>query len=261
MRTVIAVILAAVLAGCATPDDVGGDGPADAPGAPDASDGGDAGDAGLDAMLCWLDCFPYVHCHGDLLSHEPAASWHGECGHEPSCPAPEQITCTEGCRGEVSYLWALQFGDYQWLCAPVRRAEVGQGCATDDDCHPTYAIPVSTDLLRQEYLRCAPGGCEVAPAPVVDGYFLLCDATITITVPGPVWVEDPGRGAGAVCIQATDACDRQAASITCDGDWVCPQGSYCDRDLPHVDGLDHGVGVCRPGPHQWLQASQLPCPA
>ena len=208
---------------------------------------------------CHLDCFGGATCTAGVIHV------YGFGARPVACDAPivanacdkSTVTCALGCRAEVTVGGGPNSSGsdpYAWLCLAETPARVGDACVTDDDCHPTFAIPDSGGNLRQTYLRCdGASTCEVASPPTVTGYGEPC-------APGPVVSFDvtwtAGATAGDVCLAVDRGCLRTFASRTCAGDWDCPQGSRCDDTIPHAGGAA-GTGVCHP--RAMLEAADLPC--
>jgi hypothetical protein len=185
----------------------------------------------------------------------------------PNCPpvssAPPAV-CASGCLVEFttaqSY-WGVPHSVYDpaVFCAETPEARVGDPCTTFSEglvkeCLPTRAqVDANGVVIGQTYLACGVSTCASRPPPIVPEYLAPCPTDV---------VEQHGGnnvngivGAGThLCLLAWDAVTQTTKSgktISCLGDWECPQDALCD---------DLGVsffGACKPGPRGVLTPAML----
>lgn len=151
------------------------------------------------------------------------------------------------------------------LCDTTTYAAVGDACdLTSHPCLPTHAtVGPDGTVIGQTYLTCDSGTlkCVAAPAPIVTGYLEACDAATiarygTTGVNGAV-VVDPSTD--QACMLAWDAAAgaiTSGSTITCVGDWQCPEGALCDDRIAPLAN-DAAVAVCKPGPRGLLTPAML----
>lgn len=169
-------------------------------------------------------------------------------------------------------LWDLA-GSPEALCAETPEAKVGDACDPGERQLTTFVLPSKSCLptrarlaadgtvLGQSYLQCVSGTCQAASAPVVTRYLEACDSALVaqyamMNVNGVV-AEAPAVNREA-CLLAWDGTEtRSGVTMTCVGDWQCPEGSLCDDQMTMLKPATSPVAVCKPGPRGTLTAAMF----
>jgi hypothetical protein len=199
-------------------------------------------DATPDATCPIWDCQAHEGCSDGFASSTGGTDTDGWCVYEDPCGPPSGVTCGLGC--DVEGVWYdSPTVDPAALCTDTPTRQIGDPCDETGQCLPTRAIVQPDGSVFQQYLQCGAGGCEAAPEPVVPDWLAPCASITAAPSPGFVGVTTSAEG---LCLvqDVPGTCLATAHTITCHGDWECPQGASCDL----LDGT-HGdqPGTCRPG--------------
>jgi hypothetical protein len=202
---------------------------------------------------CWSS---NLWCEGGVV-----ISWYG--GDNVPCDSECQYDehfCAEGC--DVEFPVGALGSPPEWFCRETPAAQVGDPCAPLL-CLPTRAVTQPDGSVLQTYLECdgASLECIAVPPPSVNGYMDACPSEAAQF--GGEGVAGVAAGGGHLCLIAWDiglGASRHGQTITCVGDWECPQGSSCDDavvTLPYGEAFE---AVCRPGPRGAPLVVHLPPP-
>ena len=188
-------------------------------------------DAGRPVDDCHTDCFGFLEC-GD---GEVSGGWTRVV---PGCEWPldatcrtEFYSCAEGCRldGRLSLRSPVFEPPLVLLCEESRpRAELGDACASDDDCRAT-AVWRPGSRPEHTYLRCGDAGACGEREPPSDPDFMT-PCTPPYERAGAF--EDEACSGGWCWVRTDDGCaDRYRAGCTvaCTDDWECPPTARCDE--------------------------------
>ena len=213
---------------------------------------------------CDLSDYDNVTCLNGLVYYELATG----------CSAQAETEtfhrCSAGCAVQAMSRAGAQAAplanDLAAFCSDTRAAQVGDACDDATPCLPTRAtLAADGTVTGQEYLTCGEGKCIAAAAPDVPEYLGACadDPTPYAGQTGLIvaTVYDPAApDAAAACLVATDPVTKRvasAATITCVGDWECPDGALCDDQLDQLAGGFVALGACKPGPRGVLTPDML----
>jgi hypothetical protein len=187
--------------------------------------------------------------------------------------AGEEVQCTSGCAvtgfktvavtdAQASQLKAF-VSNASVLCAETPVAQVGDACDSSGShpCLPTRAqLAADGTVASQSYLACAETGqCVAAAAPVIAGYLQPCDPA-TLTSYGVVDANGAVASYISACLLAWNSNTQAITSgrtISCIGDWECPEGSLCDDMIVDLMSPSQRLNVCKPGPRGVLTPGML----
>jgi hypothetical protein len=216
---------------------------------PDAGlpDSGSVDPGGYDPIC---ECFGYHECRDGVVTtwvttQVECDGWNGEC------PMGEGYQCERGCRADAEEV------DYaalppEELCEENRPKQIGDACATEEDCRPEVAVVQDDFTVVNVYLTCdtAAGLCVAREAPVVADWMAQCGLLLD-GEPGFAYgyVESDACSGGVCLFVERETCVSQGCTIRCVSDGECPMGSVCQS----------GWGVCKPGPQNGI-GEDLTCP-
>lgn len=237
-----------------------------------------AEDPGDQRPPTWQECRHVGHeasCEEGIAS--TSVYWGGGTTSATLCrrePEHAQVSCAAGCAVEGMTAESSLYGPplpSPWfggapavMCADTPVARAGDACdLAADPCLPTRATrnPDGT-VAGQDYLACVAGTCAAAAPPSVPDYLASCDdptldlygATDALGV-----IAEPMTKREA-CLLAWDPATQAITSgvtITCVGDWECPELSLCDDAVPVIVSTGGPVAVCKPGPRGTLTPAML----